>query len=202
MWVSCLNTTFWSRASTDENEIIIFHAIYIHCLHVGIFNLSKVFNWLRIVAVCCCFYNYHYPHYDELFTAAWCTGIWNYPRSLHWDICLLVTRIIVQHSYTNWYFETFLLQVLRFKKLDMPKQPDRTFTKAMGDCFGQGLCPHYTMVIHAWCCLEWKIKRIHRIVSYCFSLPSNTLWTLYRYGVLRCMPVTRPRLSDLLWLCL
>ncbi|XP_064387566.1 uncharacterized protein LOC135335869 isoform X2 [Halichondria panicea] len=25
MWVSCLNTTFWSRASTDENEII-FHA--------------------------------------------------------------------------------------------------------------------------------------------------------------------------------
>ena len=25
MWVSCLNTTFWSRESTDENEII-FHA--------------------------------------------------------------------------------------------------------------------------------------------------------------------------------
>ena len=31
MWVSCLNTTFWSSSSTDENEIIIFHATLSTC---------------------------------------------------------------------------------------------------------------------------------------------------------------------------
>ena len=77
MWVSCLNTTFWSSSSTNENEIIIFHATLSTC---------RIFKCLIgfVVTVCCCFYNYHYPHYDELFTAAWCTGIWSYPRSLHW----------------------------------------------------------------------------------------------------------------------
>ncbi len=45
MWVSCLNTTFWSRASTDENEII---------LHTALFGILIVVIWLRIVVM-----NYH-----------------------------------------------------------------------------------------------------------------------------------------------
>ena len=42
MWVSCLNTTFWSRASTSENVII---------LHTALFGILIVVIWLCIVVM-------------------------------------------------------------------------------------------------------------------------------------------------------
>ncbi len=40
MWVSCLNSTFWSRASTDQNEII-FHANNIRFVIARGLNLAE-----------------------------------------------------------------------------------------------------------------------------------------------------------------